>query len=65
MLTKREQEILKFVAKGFTIDEISKVLNISISTVVTHKQNIQEKLKAKNSCNAIFIYFSKNLETKS
>ncbi len=39
----RELEILKLLAKGFIIDEVSQQLNISASTVVRHKANMFEK----------------------
>jgi LuxR family maltose regulon positive regulatory protein len=56
MLTRREKQIIEHVTMGFTIAEISKKLNISENTVKTHKENIQEKLQAKNSCHAVFLY---------
>ena len=43
-LTKREIEILKLVAKGFTNQEIGKQLFISHRTVDTHRRNMMTKL---------------------
>jgi len=43
-LTRREEEILKFVAKGLTSKEIANKLNISVKTVETHRANIIAKL---------------------
>jgi DNA-binding NarL/FixJ family response regulator len=43
-LTQREQDVLKFVAKGFSAPEIGERLFISPKTVDTYKQRIQEKL---------------------
>ncbi len=48
MLTKREQEILAAIAKGYSTKEISTRFYISENTVETHRQNIFSKLKAHN-----------------
>lgn len=47
-LSKREKEILKLVAEGFTSDEISVRCNISVETVKTHRKNINYKIHAKS-----------------
>ena len=44
-LTKRENEILKLVAKGYTYGEIAEKLFISVKTVQNHVQNILTKLQ--------------------
>jgi len=43
-LTKRENEILRLVAKGYTYREIAEQLFISMKTVQNHVQNILAKL---------------------
>lgn len=43
-LTQREQDVLKFVAQGYSAPEIGERLFISPKTVDTYKQRIQEKL---------------------
>ncbi len=43
-LTKREKEILKLIALGYTSHDISDRLYISKLTVKTHRQNIMKKL---------------------
>ena len=43
-LSKREQEVLTLLAKGFHYREIGETLGISLSTVRTHLQRIYEKL---------------------
>jgi len=43
-LTKRELEIMKLLAEGKSIKEISEIFFISIKTAGTHKQNIFEKM---------------------
>ncbi len=43
-LTKREQEVMRLVAEGFTTKEISERLFISAKTVDNHRANIMSKL---------------------
>lgn len=43
-LTKRQEEILCYFAKGFTNKQISEKLNLSIRTVEHHKETIKIKL---------------------
>jgi DNA-binding NarL/FixJ family response regulator len=48
-LTDRELEIFELIGKGRDVREISAALNVSPKTVETHRTNIKEKLKLKNS----------------
>lgn len=48
MLTKREKQILDLIANEKTNAEISKILNVSISTVENHRLNLFFKLGVKN-----------------
>ncbi len=43
-LTKREREILKFIAEGYTTKEIADQLVVSPSTVHSHRSNVMQKL---------------------
>lgn len=52
-LSRRENEILQLLAKGFRYKEISARLFISIETVRTHIRNIYEKLQVKTRDEAI------------
>ena len=47
VLTERENEVLKLVAKGYTYREIGEKLFISTKTVQNHVQNILTKLQLK------------------
>jgi len=47
-LTKREVEILQFIADGLTNREIGEKLFISHRTVDTHRTNLMKKLEVKN-----------------
>jgi DNA-binding NarL/FixJ family response regulator len=52
-LSDREQEILKLIAEGRSVREISEVLYISSSTVDTHRRNIIAKLNLNNTASMI------------
>ncbi|MBO7419447.1 MAG: helix-turn-helix transcriptional regulator [Bacteroidaceae bacterium] len=47
-LSMREIEVLSLVARGFINKEIADKLNISLTTVITHRKNITEKLGIKS-----------------
>lgn len=53
MLTNREKEVLKLLAKGYTNPEIAQKLYISTHTVKAHVAAILKKLNAKNRLLAV------------
>ena len=52
-LSKREKEILGYLAKGYRYKEIAETLFISVETVRTHVRNIYEKLHVRSRTEAI------------
>lgn len=48
-LTKREREVLEFIAKGLSTPEIAKKLSRANTTINSHRQNLIEKTGVKNS----------------
>lgn len=44
-LTKREQEVLRLLARGYTYKELARRLEISIKTVETHASSVLRKLQ--------------------
>lgn len=54
-LSAREIEVLVLITKGFINKEIADKLNISLTTVITHRKNITEKLGIK-SVSGLTIY---------
>ena len=52
-LTKREQEILALLAKGFLYKEIADQLTISLSTVRAHLHTVYEKLHVQSRTEAV------------
>ena len=49
LITRRESEILRLIADGFTNQEIADKLFISSSTVDSHRKNLLVKFEAKNT----------------
>lgn len=49
VLSKREEEVLAHIASGKSLKETADELFISVKTVETHKQHIQDKLGLKNT----------------
>jgi len=47
-LSDREIEVLVLVSKGFINKEIAEKLNISLTTVISHRKNITDKLGIKS-----------------
>ena len=58
-LSKREQEILSYLAKGYRYKEIADLLYISVETVRTHLRNIYEKLQVRSRTEAVLKYLKK------
>lgn len=46
LLSPREREVLRLVARGYSLAEIAEKLSLSIKTVDTYKVRLAEKLKA-------------------
>jgi len=52
-ISVRETEILKLIGQGLVAKEIADQLQISTSTVITHRKNLIQKLKVKNTAELI------------
>ena len=55
ILSDREIEVMSLIVQGFINKEIADQLNISLTTVITHRKNIMDKLGMK-SVSALTIY---------
>lgn len=53
-LTKREAETLDLIARGYTYEEITRLLSVSLSTVQTHIRAIYGKLAVNSRSEAVF-----------
>lgn len=62
-LTEREFEILKLIAEGFSVSDISEKLFVSVKTVGTHRQHILEKLNLKSTSDIVKFALKNNIIT--
>ena len=60
-LTRRELEVLQLIAEEYSNAEIAEKLSISVRTVDTHRRNLLEKLKVKNSAGLVKYAIRHNL----
>ncbi|TAF47454.1 MAG: DNA-binding response regulator [Runella slithyformis] len=60
-LTRREKEVTKLLAHGFTSRDIASALFIKASTVDEYRDNIMVKLEAKNTAEMIRIIYENGL----
>jgi DNA-binding NarL/FixJ family response regulator len=58
-LTEREIVVLKLITKQYNTPEMANTLNVSISTVETHRKNLLRKINVKNSV-GLAMYAVKN-----
>ncbi|RZJ71029.1 response regulator transcription factor [Flavobacterium sp.] len=59
ILSKREHEVLELLSKGFLYKEIAEKLNIAISTVKRHLNNVYSKLQVQNKVEAVNRLYNK------
>jgi DNA-binding NarL/FixJ family response regulator len=60
-LSRRELELIKYTAKGFTAKEIAKFTGLELRTIQSYIITARKKLHAKNIAHAIFIAFKENI----
>ena len=53
-LTKREGETLGLIARGYTYEEVARLLSVSLSTVQSHIRGIYRKLAVNSRSEAVF-----------
>ncbi|MGA9430757.1 MAG: helix-turn-helix domain-containing protein, partial [Xanthobacteraceae bacterium] len=53
-LTRREQEILEMIAKGFSYAETSAICGISAATVHSHLKSVYRKLEVHSKTEAVY-----------
>lgn len=53
MLSKRERDVLRLLAKGCTYKQVAERLGISAHTVMTHVKNCYRKLDARTARDAL------------
>ena len=53
LLTPRETEVAVLLSKGFINKEVADRLNINLTTVISHRKNIMDKLHARSLADII------------
>jgi len=53
-LSKKESEVLKYIALGYCMNRIASIMDISVSTIKNHKTSILKKLQVENITEAVF-----------
>lgn len=59
--TSREQEILQYFAKGYSIAETAEIIHLSRFTIVNHRSNMMKKSKTKSIVDLLAYARSMNL----
>jgi DNA-binding NarL/FixJ family response regulator len=54
LLSSREKEVLELITKGFTAEEIARLMQVSVHTVQTYVRRIYVKLKVSSKAEAIY-----------
>lgn len=52
-LTRREKEILEWIANGYTSQQIANELSVDVTTVISHKKNMLSKYDVKNTAELV------------
>lgn len=55
-LTQRQEEIMEYVAKGLSNEEIAEKMCVTVNSVKVHVHNILTTFKATNRVKAVLIY---------
>ena len=61
LLSQREAEVAILLSKGLINKEIADRLNISLTTVISHRKNIMDKLHARSLADIIIYVVMNNL----
>jgi len=54
VLSPREQQVLEYITKGFTSDEIAKLMAVSRHTILTFVRRVYKKLEVRSKTEAIY-----------
>jgi DNA-binding NarL/FixJ family response regulator len=62
-LSKREVEVVRLIAQGYSSEKIGEVLNISVKTVSNHRNNIYSKLGVQNTAELVSYAYKNRILT--
>ena len=63
-LSKREIEVIEFVAKGLSNKEIAEEMFLSVHTILTHRKNLMNKLGLKNTAGLVVYAVQNGIHTE-
>ncbi|MCF7953629.1 MAG: response regulator transcription factor [Spirochaetales bacterium] len=63
-LSEREYQVMLLIAKGETVGEISRSLNLSVKTISTYRSRLLEKMHLENNAQITHYAFKNNLLLK-
>jgi DNA-binding NarL/FixJ family response regulator len=61
LLTDREKEVLQLLAEGRSNKEVATLLDVSLSTIETHRSNLMQKLNLHNTADIVLYAVRKGL----
>lgn len=61
LLTEREREVLQLLAEGRSNKEVAALLDVSVSTVETHRANLMQKLNLHNTAEIVLYAVRKRI----
>ena len=61
LLTEREREVLQLLAEGHSNKEVATLLDVSVSTVETHRANLMQKLNLHNTAEIVLYAVRKGI----
>ena len=61
LLTEREEQVLKFIAKGHSSKQIAALMNLSLRTIAKHRETIHQKLNLHSVAELTSYAFSRRL----
>jgi DNA-binding NarL/FixJ family response regulator len=61
LLSKREQEVLDYLTRGFLYKEIAEALGVGVTTINTYVRRIYEKLHVRSRSQAVAVYAGRDV----
>jgi DNA-binding NarL/FixJ family response regulator len=55
LLSRREQEVLNLISRGYAFGEVAGLLNVSVHTVQSHIKRLYRKLSVNSKTEAVFV----------
>ena len=63
-LSRRELEVIEYVARGYSNKEIAEAMFLSVHTILTHRKNLMSKLGLKNTAGLVVYAVQNGIHTE-